>query len=384
MAMPGFPAQLQRLEDLDAVLAHAQGRGASDVILPSGDRAWMAVEGRKLPLSERRLRDAELMSLLAARDMYGANAQARLASGKPIDTGYARLGEGVDGARRYRVNAVQCLRGGRRATVMTMRAIDSLPPPLDAIGVEPAFADFVGSIRQGLILVCGGTGHGKSTLMASLIRHIVADERAHRNVVTIESPIEYVFDEVPRPSSIVTQLQVGTDIESFQAGVVNALRMAPDVILIGESRDQETIEATVQASQTGHAAISTLHANSVAETVHRMLSAYPDGARRSARQNILQALRLVVAQRLVPRAGGGRVAVRERLSFTETLRHRLMESGDGLAAAIYEALEDGEAVQAQSMSGHARALRAQGLISEATLDDVLANWDGLRRALVSA
>src|SRR4030095_9130461 len=213
----------------------------------------------------------------------------RLADGLQVDAGY-----GHPDCGRFRVNvfyqrgAVQAARRLAPPPVRQTREL-TLPPVIERIALE----------RRGLILVTGTTGSGKSTTLASMIDHV--NRLQSRHVITIEDPIEYLHqDEV----CVVTQREIGVDCQTFAAGLRGALRQDPDVILVGEMRDLETIETDILAAETGHLVMSTLHTLDATETITRVISAFPEHARPQARLILAGILKGVISQRLVPRSDG--------------------------------------------------------------------------------
>jgi defect-in-organelle-trafficking protein DotB len=175
------------------------------------------------------------------------------------------------------------------------------------------------------VAIVGATGSGKTTLLAAGNRHLLERPEGCGKMLTYEAPIEYVYDGVKSPRSLVSQSEIPRHLPTFAHGVRNALRRKPEVILVGESRDRETINASIEASQTGHAVYTTTHTNGVAATVQRMLSAYDMSEREERAIALMESLRLIVTQALVPREGGGRVGVREWMKFPEDVREKLMD-----------------------------------------------------------
>ena len=179
--------------------------------------------------------------------------------------------------------------------------------------------------RQGIVVITGATGSGKSTLLAAGNRMLLERPQGCGKMLTYEAPIEYVYDAIKSPRSLVSQSEIPRHLPSFAHGIRNALRRKPEVILVGESRDRETISASIEAAQTGHAVYTTTHTLGVANTVQRMLSTYDMSEREERAIALMETLRLIVTQALVPRVGGGRVGVREWMKFPDEVREKLMD-----------------------------------------------------------
>lgn len=366
MSYLALPPRVTGIIDLHDALAHMTEMGGSDLFISGGEPLWMNCHGAKKQLTQRRLSEKEVESVL--QEIYGDNAPARIGSGETIDTFYEyKTDEKV--RHRFRLNAVGCFRGGRNTMMVTLRSIPTTPITISELGVEADITNACQDIDQGLILVVGSTGSGKSTLLASILRNQLEAPNGNRNLVTIESPIEFVYDEVARGSSIFTQTEVGRHVHSFSHGVTNALRMAPTDILVGESRDFETITATLEASVTGHVVYSTLHANSVAQTCQRMLKVFDEDLQSQAQQDMVQALKVIVAQRLVPSLDSKRVALREYLIFTDEMRAE-MEESKNLAATVKRAVNK----HGRPMIGAADIALSKGLISIETRDRIAKNY----------
>jgi len=246
------------------------------------------VSGNLVPWTDAPRLDRDALSVLT-QELLGDHRSEQLRKGLQVDAGYGHPELG-----RFRVN-VFYQRGEVQAAlrlipprVRQIREL-SLPPVIERIASE----------RRGLVLITGTTGSGKSTTLAAMIDHI--NRTADRHVITIEDPIEYLHQD---ESSIITQREIGADCVSFAAGLKGALRQDPDVILVGEMRDLETIETAILAAETGHLVMSTLHTLDAAETVTRVISAFPDHQRGQARLILASILKGCVSQRLVPRADG--------------------------------------------------------------------------------
>ncbi|HVE44590.1 MAG TPA: Dot/Icm type IV secretion system ATPase DotB [Gammaproteobacteria bacterium] len=319
-----FPHEPTRLtiESLNEILIHCVKNGASDVTLQSDEPIFAEIYGKLNKVTRRRIANIEVGDMLNA--IYGPNATTILMSGKDIDTHYEIKPNRTD-RYRFRINGTACLVEGHDGIQITARTIPTDPPLLASMQLPEPILNALAP-EQGVVYVTGATGSGKSTLLAAIIRHIAEDAESHRKVLTYESPVEFVFDNIEKISSMVSQSEIPRHLPSFAAGVRNALRRKPRLILVGEARDQETIAAVMEAAMTGHPVYTTLHSNSVAETVRRLVITFPAEERQGRTVDIIETVRLVISQRLVPTVDGKRVALREYLIFDEKIRDILLET----------------------------------------------------------
>jgi defect-in-organelle-trafficking protein DotB len=278
--------------------------------------------GRLKKVTRRRLSNNEVAEIVNA--MYGPNATTVIMSGKDVDTHYEIRPNRSD-RYRFRINGTGCQVEGHDGIQITARTIPTDPPKLDTMDLPQPILDAIAP-EQGVVYVTGATGSGKSTLLASIIRDISEDADSNRKILTYEAPIEFVFDNVEKVSSIVSQSEIPRHLPSFASGVRNALRRKPRLILVGEARDPETIAAVMEAAMTGHPVYTTLHSNSVAETIRRLVITFPSEERQGRTIDIIETVRLVISQRLVPTVDGKRVALREYLVFNEKIRDILLET----------------------------------------------------------
>ena len=298
--------------DLPAILNLAVQGGASDVHVKPGLPPLFRIRGALVPArGAPRLApedvDAAVVSLTTREQ------QAELARDRELDFAFSLPGLG-----RFRCNAYF----QRQRLALVLRVISSevrsiqelgLPPVLERIAMEP----------RGLVLVTGATGSGKSTTLAALINHINLHRSAH--ILTIEDPIEFIFRD---RRSIISQREIGDDARSFSRALRAALRQDPDVILVGEMRDRETIETALVAAETGHLVLSTLHTTDAAETLDRIINMFPVDQHLQIRQALAGNLRAVLSQRLVRRVGNqGRVAALEVMVATGRIRELMGEPG---------------------------------------------------------
>ena len=314
----------QRLtpEEMDSVIVQCYKMGASDITFQTNEPVFAEIHGQLHRLTRRTLNNSEISDIL--NHIYGPNGTTQLLSGRDVDTHYEVRPTRTE-RYRFRVNGSGCLVDGHDGIQITLRTIPGLPPSLSQLEIEPSLLPAL-TPDEGVVYVTGATGSGKSTLLAAIIREIVEKEDGHRKVLTYESPIEFVFDGIVKPTSIVSQAEIPRHLPSFAAGVRNALRRKPRLILVGEARDQETISAVMEAALTGHPVYTTLHSNGVAEVMRRLITTFPVDERHGRAMDIIETVRLIIWQRLVPTIEGGRTPLREYLVFDDTIRDILLES----------------------------------------------------------
>lgn len=319
-----FPDEPSRFtkQELDRLLGFCSEKeiNASDITIQSNERIFAEIYGRLYPITRRKITHAEVGDML--NDIYGPNGTAQVLSGHDVDTHYEFRPSRFE-RFRFRVNGTGCLTEGHDSIQITLRSIPNEPPKLETLELPQEILDAY-SPQEGIVYVTGATGSGKSTLLASMIREMIETEDGNRKVLTYEAPIEFVFDDIKKPSSIVSQAEIPKHLPNFADGVRNALRRKPGLILVGESRDTETISASIEAALTGHPVYTTLHTNGVAETIRRLVTAFPAGERHGRTIDILETIRLVIWQKLVPSVDGKRVALREYLVFNEAIRDKLL------------------------------------------------------------
>jgi twitching motility protein PilT len=294
--------------ELNEILQVALRGGASDIHLKAGLPPMFRVDGSLVPLKDARRLPPEEISRMAFGIMNDYQKEKFKAQNE-LDLAY-----GVPGLGRFRVNVFQ-----QRGTIgVVLRVIPFKIATMDQL-LLPKVLEKVAGEQRGLILVTGTTGSGKSTTLAAMVDHINTSETCH--IMTIEDPIEFLVRD---KRSIVNQREVGVDTLSFAQALKSALRQDPDVILVGEMRDLETIETALTAAETGHLVLSTLHTLDATETIARIVSAFPPHQQKQVRLQLGSVLRAVVSQRLVPRADGkGRVAAVEVLVANSRIREMI-------------------------------------------------------------
>lgn len=354
--MPNEPVRFTP-QHLNLLLEHCQKLDASDITLQTNEPIFAEVYGRLLRVTNRKLSNTEVGEMLNV--IYGPNGTTQLLSGIDVDTHYEFRPSRTE-RFRYRVNGTACTVEGHDAIQVTLRSIPTTPPKLSTLDLPP---DILAAIApyQGVVYVTGATGSGKSTLLASIIREIGEQEDSNRKILTYESPIEFVFDEIEMPSAIVSQSEIPRHLPSFASGVRNALRRKPRLIMVGEARDAETISAVLEAALTGHPVYTTLHSNGVAENMRRLVTSFPAGERHGRTIDIIETIRLAIWQQLVPTVDGKRTPLREYLVFDEKIRDKLLDAPlDNVTAVTRKLLRE----YGQTMDVDAKKKFDAGLISE--------------------
>ncbi|NUZ07834.1 PilT/PilU family type 4a pilus ATPase [Schlegelella sp. ID0723] len=283
--------------------------GGSDLFIATDFPPSMKAHGSMQPLTGQKL-TAEVTRMLAHALM---NEAQRAEFVKELECNFAIS---IPGVSRFRVNVCQ----QQRCVSMVIRTIAAEIPSFEKLKLPETLKDVV-MTKRGLVLVVGATGSGKSTTLAAMIDHRNRSSAGH--IITVEDPIEYVH---PSQKSLVTHREVGIDTHSWHHALKNTLRQAPDVILIGEIRDAETMEHAIAFAETGHLCLGTLHANSASQTIERIINFFPDERRKQLLMDLSANLRAIVSQRLVRREDGkGRSAAIEILLNTPTIAERIFE-----------------------------------------------------------
>jgi twitching motility protein PilT len=330
---------------LDQLLALAVRRGASDLLLITAAPVTLRVTGALVaagpPLGAEETRNL-LLPLLS-------QAQSReLERTKSVDLCFSREGIG-----RFRAN----LHYQRGTVAGSIRLLPEKVPTLESLHLPPTLRRFA-EARQGLVLITGPTGCGKSSTLAALIDLI--NTNRHDHVVTIEDPIEFVHGN---RQSVIEQIEVGQDAPDFAGSLRSILRQNPDVILVGEMRDPETIATVLTAAETGHLVLSTLHTNDTSQAVSRILDSFPSSNQPQIRQQLSLALLAVVAQQLVPSSGGARYPAVEILMATTGVRNLIRKGEDH---QLYTALSTGRAEGLITMEQSLAELTRNGRIARET------------------
>ena len=351
------PARPPVVPTFHAVLRKAAELRASDVHISAGGPYRLRVSDKIHPLTGTPpltpVETAEVVAeiLVAGKKATRENVAERLDAVRDLDCSYA-----VAGVGRFRVNI--CSQRGSLACVL--RTIPVTVPTLTELGLPPVVADTALEPR-GLILVTGVTGSGKSTTLASIVAHI--NQKRAAKIVTIEDPIEFIHTD---HKSIVIQRELGGDTESFSTALRASLRQDPDVILVGEMRDQETIDIVLRATETGHLVLSTAHTTDAVKTISRLVSVFSAAEQSMIRMRLAESLRAVISQRLLPRKNGnGQIPAVEVLRHTGAIQDCIVDPAR--TAEIIDLIAEGRSQYGmQTFDQHLHELYQQGLISEDT------------------
>ncbi|WP_028117852.1 PilT/PilU family type 4a pilus ATPase [Ferrimonas senticii] len=332
--------------ELKPMLLRLADEDGSDLYLTLGSVPMAKFQGKLLPMHDEVLDRATLERI--AMGLMDAEQQAAFARDLEMN-----LAVGFDGRGRFRVNIFQ----QRNAMAIVARNIKTEIPRFEDLRLPEVLKEVIMK-QRGLVLFVGATGSGKSTSLASLIDH--RNRHSDGHIITIEDPVEYLH---PHHRCLVNQREVGVDTRSFHAALKNTLRQAPDVILIGEIRDRETMEHALAFAETGHLAISTLHANNANQALDRIINFFPEERRAQLLNDLGNNLQAFVSQRLVPTVDGKRCAAVEILLGTLTVRDKIK---GGESAALKPIMEKSKNLGMQTFDGALIDLVQEGRVDEAT------------------
>lgn len=309
---------------VERFFAWASDQGASDITIQTNENIILEIYGRLYRVTKKKLTNNEVFNLIV--EMYKSeSAKGILAGDKDIDFPF-QIRPTRGAVYRFRVNVTSIYTNGQRGAQITARVITAVPMDLKLLNLEEdVFVNM--APKQGMVVITGATGSGKTTLLSSIIRYLLEQPEGNYKILTYEAPIEYVYDEVEKPSSLISQTEVPGHLPTFSVATRNALRRKPAIILVGEARDAETLGEAVTASMTGHLLYTTVHSNGFADTIRRMVNVFPENEKNARAVDILSSLRLVVSQRLVPSTDGKRVALREYVVFNEEIVDDILSGG---------------------------------------------------------
>jgi twitching motility protein PilU len=332
------------MSTMERILRLMADKKASDVYLSANAPAMIRINGQMMPINSQVLPREAPRNLIG--DVLPPEKLAEL-----DETGELNMSQQLEGVGNFRYSAMH----QRGSTAVVIRYIQSEIPPLASLNLPEILPELIME-KRGLILMVGATGAGKSTTLASMIDYRNANAAGH--ILTIEDPVEFLFTN---KKSVINQREVGTDTESLYTGLKNALRQAPDVILIGEIRDRETMGAAIAYAQSGHLCLATMHANNSYQALNRILSFYPVEVRSTMLGDLSSALKAIISQRLIRTEQGGRVPALEVMLNTELIKE-LIEKGD--FSGVKEAMEKAMATGSQTFEMSIAKLITDGKVSK--------------------
>ena len=328
--------------DIADLLAFSAGHGASDLHLSAGVVPMLRVDGEMQRSGLPVLAPDQVRALV--HSVMTQAQRSEFETGREADFSCE-----VAGLGRFRVNAFEQQRGAGAV----FRSIAQVIPSLESLGLGEVFRRIC-HLSHGLVLVTGATGSGKSTTLAAMIDHLNSTRQQH--ILSIEDPIEFIHE--PR-QSLINQREVHRDTHSFAAALRSALREDPDVIMLGEMRDLETIRLALTAAETGHLVLATLHTSSATRTIDRVVDVFPAEEKAMVRTMLSESLQAVISQTLVKKVGGGRVAAHEIMLATPAIRNLIRENK---VAQMVSAIQTGAAVGMQTLEMSLKRLRGAGII----------------------
>ena len=353
--------------ELTPILQKTLEIGGSDVFLIPGSPATAKVKGHMVALTEERVQPADTRKMIAeAYSMSLDHTEETLQREGDDDFSFS-----LQNLARFRCNAYK----QRGTLAATCRVVTFGLPDPDALHIPPMGIDLVSSCRNGMVLVTGPAGSGKSTTLACMVDRINSNQDVH--IITIEDPIEYLH---AHKRALVSQREIPNDASSFARALRAAMREAPDVIMLGEMRDYETVQTALTAAETGHLLLSSLHTVGAAKTIDRIIDTFPANQQQQVRVQLSMVLRAVVSQRLVPTVDGTQVPVFEVMTINPAIQNMIR---DGKTFQIDNVIYGGAASQAMlSMDNELIRLTKEGRITKEAAQLYAVNPDMLRKRLI--
>jgi len=377
-----LPPYIARGDYLEILLQRLVQLGADDLLITSDEYVYLKLNKHIVALTNRPCNSSEV-DLFAAYLNNGISVSGITGQGKALDSVInlpltddlqlmsSEQRKGLfsgDNLHRFRVNISRCEGLRNTAICLTIRRISAKPLTLQQIGFKQAFADQLLQRKIGITLVAGATGQGKSTTLASIIAYLLSQPNAHENIVTAESPIEYVYFSVKKTSATIKQMQVGRDVDSFSEAVRRMLRMALTTGVVGEMRDADTISRSCLLAQSGHRVLSTVHANNVAQIIPRCVAAFDQRMANQMRAELIANVNCLIAQQLLRDTKGKMVAVREVLYFNADIRRELSLCK---VSELDQLVQQQVAEQGVSFAKDAQDLYLKGQLSKQGLEQFL-------------
>jgi twitching motility protein PilT len=350
---------------MNKVLTYGVQNGASDIHFRPGDPPTFRVGGQLRAIKGDKLSPAHTRQL-ALNVIVDSLVQTQVDKVQEYDTSYM-----LAGVARFRVNVYR----QRGSLALVLRVIPSEVPTLEGLNLPPIIKTIAANER-GLVLVTGSTGSGKSTTLAAMVNQINATDSVH--ILTVEDPIEFLHRNM---RASISQREIGIDTGDFGSALRSALRQDPDVILVGEMRDHETVDIALKAAETGHLVLSTVHTTDAVKTIGRLLSFFPGDEQQITRQRIAETLKGTISQRLLPKAeGAGQVLAMEIMVQTKTVQEFIIDASR--TSSLRDVIEKGRTTYGmQSFDQHLAELYKTGVISIETARSAASNPADFERSL---
>lgn len=364
-----MPNQKMRFEgkDIEDILVYAGQRGVKDINIKVGMKIMVTLYEKRWAITRNPLQLFEVIEFI--KHLSGESAIGTLNSGVPVDGAITvKNKDNIQEIYRFRINHTK-ERGLEGASYqITIRYIPMEIPKLSDMLLPKKLEHALLNLNYGIGIVTGATGSGKSTLLAALIAEFLRRPEYHKKIVTAESPVEFMYELIESEHSFASQSQVPEDIVSFAKATENAMRRAPNIILIGESRDKETVKESITSATTGHDVYTTLHTNGFVNTIRRMVDFFPANEQNSITSSLIESIKVVVSQRLIPTVEGKLTALREYVIFDENVKNVLLSGGtDKLTYSSKLVLEK----YGHSFVQDAQEKLEAGIISKETYDSIL-------------
>lgn len=354
--------------DIDKILSHAHKMYVSDVFIRSNDKIKVKVNSGIWPISRHIISKLEMEEFITR--IWGSGASSQL-NGNALDKAYSIKNEDNPlESLRFRLNVSSDQYGGGMGYDLTARIIPNELPYLGDMGLPTDLLEALLSFQKGMAVITGATGSGKSTLLAAIISEFLRNHFFSKRILTSEAPIEFSYDSLLSDNSIISQSEVPLNFKDFTLGTRAALRRAPNIILVGEARDKETILEAVTAGKTGHELFTTVHSNGFTDTLSRMLSNFEGSEKNAMAVDLISNMRIVCSQQLVPTVEGRRVALREYVIFNSQIADELLEGGvENLTYTSSRILQK----YGRSFAQDAEEKYNAGIISKRTYENILFN-----------
>jgi defect in organelle trafficking protein DotB len=308
--------------ELEKLFLWCVNNKVNDLTLQNEEAIICEIDSKKHHVTSNRLTLSDMNNIIS--HLHSPGAVSEINSGREIDFAWS-LKKDKYTTYRFRINAKSAQVLSDKGYCLSIRVIPNKAPELHTLNLPQGMLDAF-CVKDGMIYVTGPTGSGKTTLLASVIQARLQNPDSHLKISTFESPIEMVYDDIIKPTSVITQNEIGVHMGSFALGGRNSLRTRSDVVLIGEARDYDTIDAVLNVAMTGPLVYTTCHTNNVSEVPARLINVFPENIKQARLVDMIDNMRMIVTQKLIEAKTGGRIAIQEYLIFNQDIKDRLIDS----------------------------------------------------------